>query len=273
MDRRGGNYVKSEELAWQNKWGGAFQSDAYDRPGTRVVLERQFARIGEALQLTPAVCVLDLGCGIGKLLAWLNAHLPSRCHGLDLSFQSTLSARREDPTLRLVVGDSEFLPYKDATFGRVVCNGAAHHFIELRPVLAEIYRVLAPGGRLVLYEPASTGFTNAVRTLVFWSKKFESPADLAHKEEFRGDLVRSALVEAGFTHCSLTWHDFLAYPLSGNYLRSPLSRSRAVMSYLSQLEDKLEHCSPFSHLREWFSWRVLVVATKPVDRPAAPRDA
>src|SRR5262249_17932173 len=180
--------------------------------------------------------LLDLGCGVGKLLAWLNAHEPGRYHGLDLSFNSASSARREHRALEVVVGDSEFLPYRAATFDRVVCNGAAHHFLALRPVLAEIHRVLVPGGLLVLYQPPSTGLPNLIRKLVFRSQKFESPADLAHKEEFTAEQVRAALVEAGFADCGVSRHDFLAYPLSGNYLRSPLADSRLVMGWLSRVE-------------------------------------
>jgi ubiquinone/menaquinone biosynthesis C-methylase UbiE len=263
MDQRNADLVKSEELRWQNQRCGAYQTQAYDRAGTRVVLERQFARIRDALRLRPGIRLLDLGCGVGKLLAWLNAHEPGRYHGLDLALNSTLSARREHRSLQLVVGDSQFLPYKTAAFDRVVCNGAAHHFFTLRPVLAEIHRVLVPGGLLVLYEPTSTGFTNFVRKVVFWSQKFESPADLAHKEEFTAAQVRRALVESGFADCGVSRHDFLAYPLSGNYLQSPLAGSRLMMSWLSRLEDSVERWPRIEPVRDWLSWRLLVVAVRP----------
>ncbi len=49
--------------------------------------------------------------------------------------------------------DAHRLPFADGTFGAVVAFEVLHHFEKLEVVLRELHRVLAPGGRLLAYEP------------------------------------------------------------------------------------------------------------------------
>ena len=258
--------LKQAERRWQDAQGGALQQHAYGRPGTRVVLDGQFRRIAAALKLTPGMRLLDLGCGVGHLLRWLAAKADGMYHGLDLSLTSLASAKEAEPTLRLAAGDAEMLPYKDGSFDRISCNGSAHHLLDECAAFREMYRVLAPGGILVLHEPTSTPLTSALRRLLLRTNRYESPADLAHKEEFTPARVRVFLAEAGFTDISPSFHDFLAYPLSGNYLASPFARSQSFMRLAWRVETALAQCSFLKPLLDLFAWRLLVVSVKPKGR-------
>lgn len=255
--------IKQDERHWQDLQGGSLQQRAYERRGTQVMMQGQFARVAEELQLKPGTRLLDLGCGAGLFLGWLAVQVETKCHGLDLSFNSLQSARRANATARLTLGDAELLPYKDSSFDRISCNGAAHHLLDLRSALREIHRVLAPGGILVMYEPNANALTNAVRRVFLSSDKYESPADLAHKDEFTPKTVHATLQETGFTGITSSRCDFLAYPLSGMYMDLPLSRSRAAMKILTRLESRLEGVPLLKPIRDLFAWRLLVVATKP----------
>lgn len=255
--------VKQRERRWQDRQGGALQHHAYARPGTRVVLDGQLARLEGALRLAPGMRVLDLGCGVGYLLAWLSRRASVRRHGLDLSLASLQSAAAANPTARLTLGDAEQLPYQDGSFDRVACNGAAHHFLDEHSAFREMYRVLAPDGLLVLYEPTANVVTNVLRKLLLRGERYESPVDLAHKAEFTPSRARAVLLETGFSDIRLSLHDALAYPLTGNYMGSPLSGLRSLMSLLYRLEQSIGRVSALKRVLDVFAWRLLVVATKP----------
>jgi SAM-dependent methyltransferase len=257
--------ITADERAWQDEIGGRLQQRAYARAGTREVLDHQHQRIAAVLAPTADMRVLDLGCGVGHLLAWLSRNAPACYFGLDLSFNSLRLGRSATRIRDVGVGNATHLPFRDATYNRIVCNGAAHHLPDLRGALGEIYRVLQPGGRLVLHEPVDSPVAGAIRRTLFRRSRYESPADLSHKHEFTKTAVERALRETGFVDVTATAHDFLAYPLSGMYMALPWSRSRAVMRILLELESRLDRISPLRALWQALSWRVLFTARRPAD--------
>jgi ubiquinone/menaquinone biosynthesis C-methylase UbiE len=254
--------ITGEERLWQDEVGGLLQEEAYARAGTRAVLDRQHRRIAAALAPEPTMRVLDLGCGVGHLLLWLGRHAPARYHGLDLSLNSLRTAH-EAGLGALSLADAARLPYREAVFDAVVCNGAAHHLPDLAATLGEIRRVLRPGGRLVLHEPVDSALTHAVRRTLFRHSPYESPADEMHKSSFTRAAVEQALGAAGFAEVRASWHDFLAYPLSGMYMALPWSRSRRLMKGLIALERLLERVGFLAPLWRALSWRVLFTARRP----------
>jgi ubiquinone/menaquinone biosynthesis C-methylase UbiE len=258
--------IKQEERDWQDRLGGSLQEDSYRRPGTQVVLCNQFSRIAQALELQPGMKVLDAGCGVGHLLEWLNREYPADYSGIDLSPKSIEAARARNAGFHLSVGDAEALPYENESFDRVVCNGAAHHFLDFKSALKEIFRVLKPSGKAVLYEPVGTPLTNAVRHALLTSDKYESPADLEQKHEFTRETIRATFLETGFANVVSTFHDFLAYPLTGMYIELPPSRWKCVMQFLVRVENQLDRCFFLRPLFNLVSWRLLVVASKPCRR-------
>src|SRR5262249_58080206 len=54
--------------------------------------------------------------------------------------------------LHLVQGDSERLPFCNDTFDVVTCTHSFHHYPHQERVVAEMYRVLRPGGRLLILD-------------------------------------------------------------------------------------------------------------------------
>ena len=89
--------------------------------------------------------VVEVGCGTGHWLAVL-ADTGARVHGLDASAEMLAKARSRLPDVELVQGHAETLPWPDATFDRVICVNAIHHFGNKRGFVREARRVLAPGG-------------------------------------------------------------------------------------------------------------------------------
>jgi demethylmenaquinone methyltransferase/2-methoxy-6-polyprenyl-1,4-benzoquinol methylase len=94
--------------------------------------------------------VLDLACGTGDLCRELSA-AGLRPIGADLSFGMLASARTDAP---LVHGDALRLPFPDRAVDAVTCGFALRNFIDLDAFLAEVGRVVRPGGRIALLEVA-----------------------------------------------------------------------------------------------------------------------
>lgn len=97
--------------------------------------------------------VLDAGCGTGGFLALLRADAPD-CVGVEWSEVGAARAARKSgaPTAR---GSVNALPFPDASFGAVVSADVLCHAAVMPGLaLAEMTRVLRPGGRLVVNMPA-----------------------------------------------------------------------------------------------------------------------
>ena len=93
----------------------------------------------------------DLGCGPGHVTGWLAAR-GAAAVGIDLSPGMVEVARREQPAAEFRVGDLLSLPAADGEFGAVVAFYSIIHLApdELPGALAEMYRVLRPGGLALL---------------------------------------------------------------------------------------------------------------------------
>lgn len=98
--------------------------------------------------------VLDLGCA-GGFMAEALTEKGARVTGIDPAAQAVAAARARaaqvGQEIRYDVGVGEALPYADACFDRVVCVDVLEHVADLGKVLAEVARVLKPGG-LFLYD-------------------------------------------------------------------------------------------------------------------------
>lgn len=92
--------------------------------------------------------ILDAGCGTGH---WLQvvADRARVVAGLDVSAPMLARAREAAPRAYLVRGRSEHPPWRDASFDRIVCVNALHHFTDREQFFVEARRLLKPGGGLL----------------------------------------------------------------------------------------------------------------------------
>jgi SAM-dependent methyltransferase len=111
------------------------------------------ARVGEvlldAVGAGPGTRLLDIGCGPGTITA-AAAGRGAHATGVDLAEGMLELGRARHPDLELVTGDAEDLPFPDATFQAVVGGFVLNHLPDPEAALAEVARVLAPGGRLAV---------------------------------------------------------------------------------------------------------------------------
>jgi ubiquinone/menaquinone biosynthesis C-methylase UbiE len=143
--------------------------------------------------------ILDVGCGTGRTLAQLRAAFPgAELVGLDLSPFYLEEARRVvGPGVRLVEGNAEAIPLPDAAVDAVV---SVYLFHELprnarRRVMAEMARVLRPGGRLVILDSVQR---SDAAEIVYFLERFQRELHEPFYRDYIGDDLAAALRESGF---------------------------------------------------------------------------
>ncbi|WP_165372699.1 class I SAM-dependent methyltransferase [Pengzhenrongella frigida] len=125
--------------------------------GARVLAKRSsyFAAMAEELALQPEDDLLDVGCGAAGLLAQ-HASQVRFVAGLDLSeiqlrmARQNLADRIAAGTGEIVQGDATVLPWDDGRFSVVASLDCVKFLRDPAQALREMYRVLRPGGRVVL---------------------------------------------------------------------------------------------------------------------------
>jgi ubiquinone/menaquinone biosynthesis methyltransferase len=96
----------------------------------------------------PGTRALDLACGTGDI-AFALAECGARVTGLDVTHRMLQLARAKQRTARFVTGDMLALPFPSNQFDVVTTGYGIRNVPEIVPALAEIHRVLAPGGVLL----------------------------------------------------------------------------------------------------------------------------
>jgi SAM-dependent methyltransferase len=119
----------------------------YDRRYT----ETEWSGIEHALAAFTAGArdVLEVGCGTGHWVGVLRAH-GLVVTGLDPSEGMIGKARARLGGEGLVLGRAEALPFAERAFDRLVAINAMHHFDEPARFVREAFRVLRPGGRVMV---------------------------------------------------------------------------------------------------------------------------
>lgn len=157
----------------------------------------------KALDLKQGERALDIGAGMGLLAYDMAATvgLEGRVSGIDISDDMLALARRrcaDQPWADFENADATALPYEDESFDAAVSTQVYEYVPDIPAALAELHRVLRPGGRAVIVD---TDYGSLVmytehpermaRVLAAWDKHF-----------VYGDLPRSLspqLRDAGFT--------------------------------------------------------------------------
>jgi SAM-dependent methyltransferase len=106
----------------------------------------------------PGTHTLDVAAGEGRLTRELQK-LGHRIVGVDSSFALTQAAANHPQAAPAIVGDASRLPLADGSVDLVVAFMCLHDFDELESAIAEVHRVLASGGKVVvaLLHPVVTG--------------------------------------------------------------------------------------------------------------------
>ncbi len=113
--------------------------------------------IAEVAMIQPKA-ILDVATGTGDMAIAAAALAPQKITGIDIADQmlekgrEKISARNLQNLITLQTGDSESMPFATGEYDAVMCAYGVRNFEHLEKGLAEMGRVLRPGGKLVILE-------------------------------------------------------------------------------------------------------------------------
>ncbi len=153
----------------------------------------------ERLDVGAGDWVLDAGCGEGRHCFGC-LERGARVVGLDLDFDSlrlpAIRLRERSAELDSVgemnQGNAFQLPYRDATFDRIICSEVMEHVHDYTAAASELARVTKPGGKLAITIPTATSEHLYLR---LGDEYFESPG--GHIRIFKPRQLAKGLARAG----------------------------------------------------------------------------
>jgi SAM-dependent methyltransferase len=195
------------------------------------------AELARAAWIDPSTRVLDLGCGLGGPARYLAATFECKVRGIDLSpafidAATYLTARCGlSDRVSFQVGDALNLPFDDTSFDAVFLQHVAMNIEDRTALYAGVHRILAPGGRLAIYD------------LVLRDSDVVYPApwacDASASFLLTESDTRTAIEEAGYkvvlwrddTQMALEWFTTIgAQPQSGPNLKLVMGPDFPVMT-------------------------------------------
>ncbi len=124
-------------------------------------------RVLTRLELTPGLRVLDVACGTGVMTRAL-AEAGAAPTGLDLTPAMLAIAEELSPGLEFVQASADAIPFDDGDFDALTCQQGLQFFPDRRAGLAEMRRIVRPGGQVVVAtwcDPSQSGFAVIARVL------------------------------------------------------------------------------------------------------------
>lgn len=176
--------------AWEDIWAGASiqqELEAVEYRRARKTIDEYTAF------LKKDDLIVEAGSGLGAVIVKLKQMGYRNVHGLDYAVQALQACHRHFPEMPLAAGDVHALPYAENSIGAYLSFGVLEHFEHgMGPALAEAYRVLRPGGILILTIP----YPNVIHRLVAWRRRQTGASLLTDDDFYESTYTRNRLLGA-----------------------------------------------------------------------------
>lgn len=145
--------------------------------------------------------VLDVGCGTGIHTSILKQKT-KRITGLDLK---NFVKEKYKFDFKLILGDGKKIPFEDKHFDFITCWDVIEHVEKDEVFLREIYRVLKPGGLLLISTPNKDRLSNRIISIFkeirypyYLGTNLDWEGDVWHIREYREEELEKLATKIGF---------------------------------------------------------------------------
>jgi SAM-dependent methyltransferase len=158
--------------------------------------------------------VLDVGCGAGNMAHHLSHY--GRVIGVDLHPKPLEVAQTRGLDVRQ--GSADDLPFDDQIFDLVALLDTVEHVPNEHGVFAECYRVLKPGGKLIVTVPA-----------LMWLWSYNDVIN-AHERRYTRPELNQKLEHHGFRILQASYNNFLIFPLAVGLIMARRGRAEPELA-------------------------------------------
>jgi len=188
------------------------------------------SRIMEYGKITENSCVLEIGCGTGRVILRMSALKNATFYSLDNSEEMLRKAVGKDKErkIRWVLGDAHELPFRSSSFDCVYMALVLHHMEDKALALEEIYRTLKSGGVCVIM----TKSHSQLRESVF--NEFPGLTTIDLKRFPSIPSIKDLMAEMGFrnVYSRVDQHDE-GYRITAEFLKRVRNKYISTLTLLS----------------------------------------
>ena len=213
--------------------GSGFYNFGYWATGAASQREASEALVDTLLARLPQQdgSILDVACGLGaSTRRLLLSYPPQAVTAINISAAQVETARRNAPGATVLQMDAVKLAFADESFEAVICVEAAFHFGTRAAFLAEAFRVLKPGGALVLSDILFKRFTSGISDRIGVPKANLFPDIASYRAQFDALGFKNVTVEDATDECLGGFRrSLVAWPAS-EHRKGAMSRTMSLSS-------------------------------------------
>lgn len=187
--------------------------------------------------------VLDLGCAGGFMAEALDDR-GAQVTGIDPAAEAIEAARThaKDRSITYDVGVGEALPYRDGQFDAVVCVDVLEHVSDLSEVLAEVTRVLKPGG-MFLFDTINRNFIARLATITIAEDILKLLPRGTHDPRM---FIKPSELKAGLEYAGLTVGPLTGLGPRGVNMRGDLTFGQLPLKLVIYMGSAVKQAEPDS---------------------------